>query len=110
VKIKLNPLDFCRCERLYYFCWLTLSAEVNFIPERGKKFRSNTEEKSCNMQGEKKKSYMPLRSSVPSSSSLNPLFLYTRLPSKYKKLKTLLVLQSPFKGCWELERSTRLLV
>lgn len=74
MKIKFNPLDLRRFERLYNFSPLTLSAEVNIIPKEkqnktrkqthqsinqnkqtNKQSSSNTIEKSCNMQGKEKK-------------------------------------------------------
>lgn len=103
MKIKFNPLDLCRFERLYCFHLLTLSDEVSSIPQEKKiDPSSNTEENSCDMQGKKK--------SVPFSSSLNPPFIYIRLPLNKEKLKAVVVSQPPFKGCWESERSTKLLV
>lgn len=110
MKIKFNPWGFCRFERLYCFHLLTLSDEVNFIPQEDKiDPSSNTEEKSCGMQ-RNQNLCMPFRSSVPSSSGLNPLFLCIRLPLNNEKPKAVVVLQSPFKGCWESERSTQLLL
>lgn len=46
MKIKFNPMDLCRFERLYCFHLLTLSDEVNFIPQEKKKIdpSSNAEE------------------------------------------------------------------
>lgn len=58
MKIKFNPLGLCRFESLYCFHLLTLSDEVNFIPQEKKiDPSSNTEENSCEMQKGKKALY-----------------------------------------------------